>query len=92
MQEFKRHRRDVHETPRKCPFCPLQWTRPGKIKHHIKSRHGDKFTAKLLVEFEALRGKQIDEFLDRYYYDYGLEAGTMPNIASLHFPGFPYLL
>jgi hypothetical protein len=69
------------------------WTRPDKIKHHIKSCHCDNFTAKVLGEFEALRGKEIVEFLSRYY-DYGLEVtvGTMPNIASLDFPGFSYLL
>ena len=91
IQEFKRHRRDIHEPPRHCPFCFLQWTRPSKIKHHIKSSHRDKFTAKLLGEFEKLRGKAMVEFLDGYY-DFGLVVGAMPNIASLDFPGFPYLL
>jgi len=90
IQEFKRHRRDVHEPPRQCPFCPLQWTRPDKIKHHVRSCHRDKFTAKLLGDFEALRGKEIVEFLNEYH-DYGLDVGTMPNIASFDFPGFPYL-
>jgi hypothetical protein len=37
-----------------------------------------------------LRGKKIVKFLDRRY-DCGLEVGTMPNIASLDFPGYPYL-
>ena len=90
IQEFKRHRKDVHEPPRKCPFCIFLWTRPVKIKHHIKSSHGDLFTAELLVEFEALRGKGIVEFLNGYH-DFGLEVGTIPNIAFLDFPGFPYL-
>jgi hypothetical protein len=90
IQELKRHQKDVHEPRRQCPFCPLQWTRPGKIKRHIKSCHGDKFTAELLGEFKALRGKEIVEFLDGYY-DYGLVVGTMPDIASLDFPDFPYL-
>jgi hypothetical protein len=90
IQELKRHRKDVHEPSRQCPFCALRWTRPGKIKRHVKSRHCDKFTAKLLGEFETLRGKEIIEFLDEYY-DYGLEVGTVPNVAPLDFPGFPYL-
>ncbi|KAF8496851.1 hypothetical protein F5888DRAFT_370329 [Russula emetica] len=85
IQEYKRHQKDVHEPPRQCPFCLYQWTRPGKIKHHIKSCHGDEF----LGEFEVLRGKEIVEFLDRHYY--GLEVGTMPDIPSLDFPDFPYL-
>ena len=49
------------------------------------------FTAKLLGEFEDLRGKKIVEFLS-VYYDYDLEVGAIPNIASLDFPGFHYLL
>lgn len=90
IQEFKRHRREVHEPRHQCPFCTFEWTRPGKIKDHIKSLHRDKFTAKLLGEFEKLRGKEIVGFLS-VYYDYGLELETMPNIASLDFPDFTYL-
>jgi len=90
IQELKRHQKDVHEPRRQCPFCTFEWTRPGKIKGHIKSRHRDQFSAKLLGEFESLRGKEIVGFLS-VYYDYGLELGTMPNIASLDFPGFPYM-
>lgn len=50
--------------------------------------------AELLVEFSALRGKKIIEFLNTVtgYYDYGFDVGSIPNIASLDFPGFPYLL
>jgi hypothetical protein len=90
IQEFKRHRKDVHEPPRKCPFCDFLWTRPGKIKHHIKSSHGDIFTAELLGKFDSLNGKKIVEFLNRYY-DYVLEVGTMPNITSPDFPSIVYL-
>lgn len=65
-QELDRHRRDVHEQPRYCPFCDFKWTRPNNIKTHLLTRHRGKFTAELLVTIRALRGRMIIAFLDGY--------------------------
>jgi hypothetical protein len=51
----RRHRRDVHEQPRYCPFCDFKWTRPNNIKTHLLTRHRGKVTAELLVTIRALR-------------------------------------
>jgi len=82
--------RDIHAPRNECPFCDhFPWSRPDKIKHHIKSDHGDVFTAELRGKFETLCGKDIVEFLIRYAY--GLEVVTTPNITPLDVLGFSYL-
>ena len=94
IQELKRHQKEVHgPPPRQCPFCTFRWNRPGKIKQHITSYHRDIFTAKLLGDFNALRGKGIVAFLSGYY-DFGLEVGAMPpnTASSLDFPFSPALM
>ncbi len=65
-QELARHRKDVHERPRRCLFCGFKWTRPYNIKAHLVAKHSEKFTAELLATFQALRGRLIVAFLDAY--------------------------
>jgi DNA-directed RNA polymerase subunit RPC12/RpoP len=65
-QELARHRKDVHERPRNCPFCGFKWTRPSNIKAHLFAKHSKKFSAENLVAIQALRGRMIVAFLDAY--------------------------
>jgi hypothetical protein len=55
-QELRRHIKDKHRQPKKCPFCRFKWTRPGQIRAHLKTDHEDRFTEKEQQEIHRLRG------------------------------------
>jgi len=55
-QDLRRHTRDKHQTPHKCPFCDTKWTRPEKIRGHLTTKHEDHFTEEELREVRGLRG------------------------------------
>ncbi|KAI0250580.1 hypothetical protein BJV78DRAFT_1155047 [Lactifluus subvellereus] len=64
-QELKRHIRDTHQRPQKCPFCHTKWTRPEKIRSHLMAYHRDSFTEEEQREFQHLRGrKNVIRFLE----------------------------
>jgi len=63
-QEYKRHNRDVHAIPRQCPFCHIKWTRPDKIKTHIKNAHKESVAPDVLLKIEALCGQRLTQHLD----------------------------
>ena len=64
-QELKRHIRDKHQQPHKCPFCHTKWTRPEKIKTHLIAAHRDRFVEEEQREIRHLRGrKDIIRFLE----------------------------
>ena len=77
-QELARHRRDVHEQPRRSLFCNLKWTRPSYIKAHLLSKHRGKLTTELLDNIRVLRGQMIVAFLDEYVQGFGAEVGSIP--------------
>jgi len=56
--------RDVHSKQHQCPFCPFKWTRPDKIKNHIKTTHKEILAPDVLLEIEALCGKRLTQHLD----------------------------
>ncbi|KAI9453733.1 hypothetical protein F5148DRAFT_458369 [Russula earlei] len=60
-QERKRHIKDVHNSPRKCPFCDIKWKRCDKIKAHLLAKHRERFIPEIV---EGLRGRDLTEFLD----------------------------
>jgi len=55
-QDLRRHTRDKHQTPHKCPFCDKNWTRPEAIRGHLVTKHEDHFTEGELREVRSLRG------------------------------------
>ncbi len=55
-QDLRRHTRDKHQTPHKCPFCDKNWTRPEAIRGHLVTKHEDHFTEEELREVRSLRG------------------------------------
>lgn len=55
-QDLRRHTRDKHQTPYRCPFCDKKWTRPEKIRGHLITEHEDHFTEEKLREVRSLRG------------------------------------
>ena len=61
LQELKRHIRDTHKTPRKCPFCDTTWTRPETIRGHLVVEHQDHLT-----EDERTSGNLPLTFLHSY--------------------------
>jgi hypothetical protein len=66
-QELKRHIRDKHRLPQKCPFCHTQWTRPERIKAHLINDHSDRFTEEAQGDIRHLRGqKDTIRFLEKY--------------------------
>ncbi|KAH9989404.1 hypothetical protein BJV74DRAFT_885219 [Russula compacta] len=55
-QELKRHRRDNHERPRKCPICGSKWTRADMIRSHLITWHKDQFSEEERRKICHLRG------------------------------------
>ena len=80
IQELRRHLRERHEPPRRCPFCEFTWTRPDKIKDHITRFHPDNFTVEVMAVFRALHGKNLVAFLDDFEHGPGVE----PALHSSH--------
>ncbi|KAH8991065.1 hypothetical protein EDB86DRAFT_1634653 [Lactarius hatsudake] len=61
QQELKRHAIDVHTLPHRCPFCPYGWSRPDKIKAHLKAKHQDE--PQVLNEILPKRGQHLVTYL-----------------------------
>ncbi|KAH9966462.1 hypothetical protein BC827DRAFT_1176049, partial [Russula dissimulans] len=57
LQELKRHIRDKHKIPRKCPFCDTTWTRPETIRGHLVVQHQDDLTEEVCNDILKLRGQ-----------------------------------
>jgi len=57
-QELRRHTRDKHEQQPQCPFCYATWSRPEKIRAHLITEHGDRFTEEQNQELHDLRGRR----------------------------------
>ena len=57
-QELRRHTRDKHEQQPHCPFCYSTWSRPEKIRAHLITEHGDRFTEEQNQELHGLRGRR----------------------------------
>jgi len=57
-QELRRHTRDKHEQQPQCPFCYAPWSRPEKIRAHLITEHGDRFTEEQNQELHDLRGRR----------------------------------
>jgi hypothetical protein len=72
--------------PRQCPFCNFRWTRPDGIKAHLVVRHAKKFTAEMLAEIKALRGRRFIEFVDAYDHGLDLELGGNTVVTGLSPP------
>ncbi|KAH9966463.1 hypothetical protein BC827DRAFT_1176066 [Russula dissimulans] len=58
LQELKRHIRDKHNIPRKCPFCDTTWTRPETIRGHLVVQHQDHLTEEECDYILKLRGRE----------------------------------
>jgi len=58
VQELRRHARDKHEQQPQCPFCYATWSRPEKIRAHLITEHGDRFTEEQNQELHSLRGRR----------------------------------
>ena len=50
------------------------WARPDKIKAHTMAHHAERFTAEILDELAALRGRRVIEFLDGYRHCLDMDA------------------
>ena len=63
-QELARHIREVHDPPRKCPFCSYKWKRPDKLKSHLIIVHREEFAEDVFQRLHNLRGKDLIMFVD----------------------------
>ncbi|KAI9428322.1 hypothetical protein H4582DRAFT_2067760 [Lactarius indigo] len=62
QQELNRHTIGVHSLPHKCPFCTTySWSRPDKIKDHLKTKHQDEH--QVLDEIRAKCGRDLVAYL-----------------------------
>ena len=52
------------------------WARSDKIKAHTMANHAERFTAEMLDELAALRGRRVIEFLGGVGYGHGLDMET----------------
>ncbi|KAH9006644.1 hypothetical protein EDB83DRAFT_741682 [Lactarius deliciosus] len=62
-QELARHFREIHDPPRQCPLCPLQWKRAYKIKKHLIKVHHKEITP-VVEGVRILQGQDVIEFVE----------------------------
>jgi uncharacterized C2H2 Zn-finger protein len=65
-QDVERHIRDIHTPKKKCPLCDMEWTRPESIKAHLINQHSGDFTTDTRNEINALRGRDVVQFLELF--------------------------
>jgi Zinc finger, C2H2 type len=55
-QDLKRHIRDKHRIPPRCPFCGIESTRAENIRKHLIVQHGDRFSSEERRDICRLQG------------------------------------
>ncbi|KAH9966852.1 hypothetical protein BC827DRAFT_1153172 [Russula dissimulans] len=55
-QELKRHIKDKHRIPPRCPFCGIEFTRAEKIRRHLIGQHNDRFSSEERKDIYRLQG------------------------------------
>ncbi|KAI0255221.1 hypothetical protein BJV78DRAFT_1151658 [Lactifluus subvellereus] len=63
VQELDRHTKAKHMTPSQCLFCSMKWTRPDKIRTHLMDKHRECFSTETWEKINALRARDLVEFL-----------------------------
>ena len=77
--------------PHPCPFCAFMWTRPCKLKEHLKANHVERFSLEILEAIEPMRGQTFVKFLDEYVRRLNGEATSQPMVQAPPHSGFGVL-
>ncbi|KAI9436207.1 hypothetical protein H4582DRAFT_2058882 [Lactarius indigo] len=85
-QELARHFREIHDPPRQCPLCPLQWKRAYKIKKHLIKAHYEEFTP-VVEGIRILQGQDVIEFVETFEF---LRNFELPEMTASSPPFLAY--
>ena len=86
VQELKRHTKAIHRMPSHCLFCSFKWTRPDKIRAHLKDKHPDCFSKEIWEKITALPAKQLGDFLMLFKLFRSTETTSASPVPSDPYP------